>query len=566
MHIQAFRIAEQLSLPVMVCMDGFILTHAYDEVDIPDQEKVDAFVPPFEPRQLLDPADPMTIGAMVGPEAFFEVKYLAHAKQMQALDVIPEVAPALRDRLRATLRRPGAPLPDRGRRDDHRRARLRAGDDRGGRRRDARRRRQGGRARHQVLPAVPPRGGPRSSRRGLPRGGPGEGPGPRPGRHRLHRRPRGDGGRPRALQHRDRRPGREGDHPRVAAADFSSRPGATSSSRSTSSTWTPNWSSASWPASATASPPARMPRTCSATSAWSRRSRTDALPGRQALPDGHLRGRRPAARSGEALGAGADGALQHAHLRAPRLPGMRRGARRPIRPRLRDAGHEGQADRGQRHGLPRGLLDPLSGELLAAALDPFAVRQRAGGQHRDRRGAEGEGPRGHPRRRAGRRRRHARHRLRLPLGDVRAKRRRAVHLLRQRGLHEHRRPALGRDPAGRAHRQHQARRRRAGQRLRPGQERAADRDGARDPLRRDRDRGRAARPRVQGREGDGVPGRPLPPRLRPLPARLGLRLRRHGQDRPPRQGERHLPRLRGRGRRGGRRLEDPQAGAGRPST
>src|SRR6188472_2504732 len=78
LHIQAFRIAEQVSLPVMVCMDGFILTHAYDEVDIPDQERVDAFLPPFEPRQLLDPADPVTIGAMVGPEAFFEVKYLAH--------------------------------------------------------------------------------------------------------------------------------------------------------------------------------------------------------------------------------------------------------------------------------------------------------------------------------------------------------------------------------------------------------------------------------------------------------------------------------------------------------
>jgi pyruvate ferredoxin oxidoreductase alpha subunit len=76
----------------MVCMDGFILTHAYDEVDIPVQKTVDAFLPPFEPRQLLDPAEPTTIGAMVGPEAFFEVKYLAHAKQMQALDVIPEVA------------------------------------------------------------------------------------------------------------------------------------------------------------------------------------------------------------------------------------------------------------------------------------------------------------------------------------------------------------------------------------------------------------------------------------------------------------------------------------------
>jgi pyruvate ferredoxin oxidoreductase alpha subunit len=41
---------------------------------------------------VLDPADPVTIGAMVGPEAFFEVKYLAHAKQMQAMDLIPEVA------------------------------------------------------------------------------------------------------------------------------------------------------------------------------------------------------------------------------------------------------------------------------------------------------------------------------------------------------------------------------------------------------------------------------------------------------------------------------------------
>ena len=92
LHIQAFRIAEEVSLPVMVCMDGFILTHAYEEVDIPDQAQVDSFLPQFEPRQVLDPADPVTIGAMVGPEAFFEVKYLAHAKQMQAMDLIPEVA------------------------------------------------------------------------------------------------------------------------------------------------------------------------------------------------------------------------------------------------------------------------------------------------------------------------------------------------------------------------------------------------------------------------------------------------------------------------------------------
>ena len=92
MHIQAFRLAEELSVPVMVCMDGFILTHAVERLDLPDQDQVDGFLPPFEPRQVLDPADPVTIGAMVGPEAFTEVKYLAHVKQMQALDLIPEIA------------------------------------------------------------------------------------------------------------------------------------------------------------------------------------------------------------------------------------------------------------------------------------------------------------------------------------------------------------------------------------------------------------------------------------------------------------------------------------------
>jgi pyruvate ferredoxin oxidoreductase alpha subunit len=92
LHVQAFRLAERLSVPVMVCMDGFILTHAHERVDLPTAEQVDGYLPPFEPRQMLDPADPVTIGAMVGPEAFTEVKYLMHAKQLEALDAIPEIA------------------------------------------------------------------------------------------------------------------------------------------------------------------------------------------------------------------------------------------------------------------------------------------------------------------------------------------------------------------------------------------------------------------------------------------------------------------------------------------
>src|SRR5262245_44958689 len=75
LHVQAFRLAEELSLPVMVCMDGFILTHAYEQVELATQPQVDAFLPPFEPLQVLDPDEPVTIGAMVGPEAFTEVKY-----------------------------------------------------------------------------------------------------------------------------------------------------------------------------------------------------------------------------------------------------------------------------------------------------------------------------------------------------------------------------------------------------------------------------------------------------------------------------------------------------------
>lgn len=91
LHIQAFRLAEELSCPVMVCMDGFILTHAYDRIDIPTQEQVDSWLPPFEPRQVLDPTRPVSIGAMVGPEAFTEVRYLAHHKQLRALERIPQL-------------------------------------------------------------------------------------------------------------------------------------------------------------------------------------------------------------------------------------------------------------------------------------------------------------------------------------------------------------------------------------------------------------------------------------------------------------------------------------------
>jgi hypothetical protein len=109
---------------------------------MPTQEQVDAYLPPYEPRQVLDPADPVSIGAMVGPEAFMEVRYLAHAKQMQALELIPAWAERVPQRVRPRQRRLVHDLPPRGRRGRRRGARLGARHHQGHRRRDARARRK----------------------------------------------------------------------------------------------------------------------------------------------------------------------------------------------------------------------------------------------------------------------------------------------------------------------------------------------------------------------------------------------------------------------------------------
>lgn len=90
-HIMAFKIAEKVGLPVMVLMDGFVLTHAFERLDLPTQEQIDSFLPEYEPKEYLDPKDPISMGAMVGPEAFTEVRLLQQRKMYKALDVIEEV-------------------------------------------------------------------------------------------------------------------------------------------------------------------------------------------------------------------------------------------------------------------------------------------------------------------------------------------------------------------------------------------------------------------------------------------------------------------------------------------
>ena len=91
-HIMAFKIAEEVGLPVMVCMDGFVLTHAFERLDIPEQELVDKFLPEYQPKEFLNPDDPISMGAMVGPEAFTEVRFLHQRKIASSLEVIERVS------------------------------------------------------------------------------------------------------------------------------------------------------------------------------------------------------------------------------------------------------------------------------------------------------------------------------------------------------------------------------------------------------------------------------------------------------------------------------------------
>ncbi len=79
-HLAAFKIAEDpaIMLPVMVCMDGWVLTHAYERVEFLDQEAIDKFLPEFQPQHYLDPADPKTWGSYAESDALMEFKYAIH--------------------------------------------------------------------------------------------------------------------------------------------------------------------------------------------------------------------------------------------------------------------------------------------------------------------------------------------------------------------------------------------------------------------------------------------------------------------------------------------------------
>ncbi len=75
-HIIAFKVAEQLKIPVMVNVDGFVLTHTFENVDVPEQKEVDAFLPKYVPDegQYLDVKNPVSLGTFVTPEHYQDIR------------------------------------------------------------------------------------------------------------------------------------------------------------------------------------------------------------------------------------------------------------------------------------------------------------------------------------------------------------------------------------------------------------------------------------------------------------------------------------------------------------
>ncbi len=96
--IKAYRLSEEVCIPVMVCYDGYYLSHTYMPYDVPDQRAVDAFLPPYKYRHTLGPAKPTSLNTVTLPggrpdihgnfaPGYMELRHNLHLEMKQAIDV-----------------------------------------------------------------------------------------------------------------------------------------------------------------------------------------------------------------------------------------------------------------------------------------------------------------------------------------------------------------------------------------------------------------------------------------------------------------------------------------------
>ncbi len=106
--IKAFRLAQTVSIPVMVCYDGYILSHTYMPFEQPDQDQVDSFLPPFTPKNFLDPENPGNFNTVTLPDVrpgvdgkiepgYIEIRHNLHEDLRTALDTYVEIDTEFRE-------------------------------------------------------------------------------------------------------------------------------------------------------------------------------------------------------------------------------------------------------------------------------------------------------------------------------------------------------------------------------------------------------------------------------------------------------------------------------------
>jgi pyruvate/2-oxoacid:ferredoxin oxidoreductase alpha subunit len=88
--IQAFKVSEQVYLPAMVVLDAFTLSHTYEVVEIPAQEKVDEFLPKYKPHYKLSPEKPFAYGGLTSPDHYFELRYKLEKDMERAIGRITQ--------------------------------------------------------------------------------------------------------------------------------------------------------------------------------------------------------------------------------------------------------------------------------------------------------------------------------------------------------------------------------------------------------------------------------------------------------------------------------------------
>ena len=100
--IKAFCLAEEVMVPVMVCYDGYILSHTHMPFDVPDEKLADKFLPPYRPPYALDPADPANLNTVTLPDvrgdvrgdpalAYMEIRHLLHRDMLRAIPELERV-------------------------------------------------------------------------------------------------------------------------------------------------------------------------------------------------------------------------------------------------------------------------------------------------------------------------------------------------------------------------------------------------------------------------------------------------------------------------------------------